>query len=200
MPETILKIDTSARKEGSVTRQLTDQLITGLLERAPDVRVLTRDVAGGLPVIDEDWISANFTDAADRSAEQRFKLALSDTLVNELKSADAIVFGVPIYNFGIPAALKAWIDLVARARETFRYTENGPEGLLVNKKAYIVLASGGTKAGSQIDFASGYMLHMLGFLGINDVSLIAADQLMQDGEQKRKDAILKIRMATQQAA
>lgn len=198
--ETILKIDASARKEGSVTRQLTDLLVAGLLENAPAARVLTRDVAGGLPVIDEVWIGANFTDAAERSAEQRLKLSLSDTFVNELKSADTIVFGVPIYNFGIPAALKAWIDLVARARETFRYTENGPEGLLLNKKAYIVLASGGTKAGSQIDFASGYMRHVLGFLGIEDVTLIAADQLTHDGEQKRKDALSKIRTAAQQAA
>lgn len=200
MLETVLKIDASARKEGSVTRQLTDQLVTGLLERAPGARVLARDVAGGLPVIDEDWIGANFTDTAERSAEQRLKLALSDTLVNELKSADTIVLGVPIYNFGVPAALKAWIDLVARARETFRYTENGPEGLLLNKKAYIVLASGGTEAGSEIDFASGYLHHVLGFLGINDVTLIAADQLTQDGGQKRDDALAKIRTAVQQAA
>lgn len=180
----ILKIDASARKDGSVTRQLADELVTGLLGKHADARVLSRDVSGGLPFLDEEWVGANFTPASDRSAAQKLKLALSDTLVEELKAADTIVLGVPVYNFGIPAALKAWVDLVARAGVTFRYTETGPVGLLDGKKAYVLLASGGTQVGSDIDFASGYVKHVLGFLGITDVTLIAADQMMADSAKK----------------
>lgn len=177
---TILQIDASARKSGSVTRELTDSVVTKLLEARSDAKVVKRDVSQGLPFLDEDWIGANFTDPADRTAGQRLKLAVSDTLVRELKDADTIVIGAPIYNFSVPAALKAWIDLVARARETFRYTENGPVGLLTGKRAIVAIASGGTKAESEIDFATNYLKHVLGFIGITDVQVIAADQLMVD--------------------
>lgn len=178
--KTILHIDASARAEGSVSRELTEALVKSMLEKFKDTKMLRRDVSQGLPFLDEAWVEANFTDTASRTSDQRMKLALSDTLVNELKSADTIVIGTPIYNFSIPAALKAWIDLVARARETFRYTDNGPIGLLEGKKAIVVVASGGTKVGSEIDFASNYLKHVLGFLGITDVEVIAADQLMID--------------------
>lgn len=177
---TILQIDASARKSGSVTRELTDSVVTKLLEARSDAKVVKRDVLQGLPFLDEEWIGANFTDPADRTAGQRLKLAVSDTLVRELKDADTIVIGAPIYNFSVPAALKAWIDLVARARETFRYTENGPVGLLTGKRAIVAIASGGTKAESEIDFATNYLKHVLGFIGITDVQVIAADQLMVD--------------------
>lgn len=180
----ILQINASARKTDSVTRELTDALVTRLLEKKAEASVISRDVSQGLPFLDEDWVGANFTDPSERSAEQRMKLALSDTLVGELKSADTIVIGTPIYNFSVPAALKAWIDLVARARETFRYTENGPEGLLQGKKAYVVVASGGTKVGSEIDFAATYLKHVLGFVGITDVTVVAADQLMMEPENR----------------
>ncbi len=177
---TILQIDASARKTGSVTRELTGALVTQLLNKAPDATVLTRDVSQGLPFIDEDWVGANFTDPAERTAEQKLKLALSDTLVAELQAADTIVIAAPVYNFGIPAALKAWVDLIARARKTFQYTENGPVGLLTGKKAYVVAASGGTKVGSEIDFAVTYLKHVLSFVGITDVAVLAADELMID--------------------
>ncbi|MET1411631.1 NAD(P)H-dependent oxidoreductase [Roseibium sp. HPY-6] len=183
--KTILHINASARKNNSVTRELTETLVKRLVERDREATVLSRDVSQGIPFLDEDWVGANFTDPAERSAEQRMKLSLSDTLVNELKSADTIVIGTPIYNFSVPAALKAWIDQIARARETFSYTENGPVGLLDGKKAYVVVASGGTKVGSEIDFAATYLKHVLGFIGINDVSIIAADQLMADPSKKQ---------------
>ncbi|MCK7613586.1 FMN-dependent NADH-azoreductase [Roseibium sediminicola] len=186
--KTILQINASARKTGSVTRELTDSLVTRLLEKSSEAKVISRDVSQGLPFLDEDWVGANFTDPAERTAEQRMKLALSDTLVSELKTADTIVIGTPIYNFSVPAALKAWVDLIARARETFRYTETGPEGLLKDKKAYVIVASGGTKVGSEIDFAATYLKHVLGFVGITDVTIVAADQLMKDPA--KKDAAL----------
>ncbi|MEM9054926.1 MAG: NAD(P)H-dependent oxidoreductase, partial [Pseudomonadota bacterium] len=99
---------------------------------------------------------------------------------------------VPVYNFGVPAALKAWIDLVARARKTFKYTETGPVGLLEGKTAYVVIASGGTPSGAQIDFATPYVRHVLGFLGIHEVNVIAADQLMTAGEEKVETATAQI--------
>jgi FMN-dependent NADH-azoreductase len=181
--QTVLRIDASARTEGSVTRELADRLAPALA--GADGRVIVRDLGANPPsLISQAWVGANFTPEAERSEAQNAELAESDALVAELKAADVLVIGVPVYNFGVPAALKAWVDLVARARVTFRYTEAGPEGLLKGKKAYLLLASGGTQAGSEIDFASGYMRHILGFLGITDVELIAADRLMMQSQSK----------------
>jgi FMN-dependent NADH-azoreductase len=195
----ILRIDASARNAGSTTRQLTDQLVTRLVEQGYGAAVTTRDLALTPPaLLNEAWVGANFTDDADRNDDQRAALAASDELIAELEAADTIVIGVPVYNFAIPAALKAWVDLIARARRTFRYTETGPEGLLKGKKAYLVVASGGVPVGSDYDFATGYLRHVLGFVGITDVAIIAADQQMMNG-----DAIAKATAsidALQQAA
>ncbi|MFN2310227.1 MAG: FMN-dependent NADH-azoreductase [Gammaproteobacteria bacterium] len=175
----ILRIDASARHTGSVTRQLSDALIAALHARHGPATVVSRDLARTPPpLLDADWLAANFTEPQARDARLRAALAQSDALVAELMAADRVVLGVPVYNFGIPAALKAWIDLVARARLTFRYTEKGPVGLLEGKRAYLVMASGGVAIGSATDYASGYLRHVLGFLGITDVTIVAADQLM----------------------
>ncbi|MEO0390851.1 MAG: NAD(P)H-dependent oxidoreductase [Pseudomonadota bacterium] len=170
---TTLHIDSSARYDGSVSRKLTRQIVDRL-----GGDVIRRDLADALPQIDAAWIGANFTPADDRDAEARDRLALSDTLVDEIKRADTLVIGVPVYNFGVPAALKAWIDLICRAGMTFKYTENGPQGLLEGKRAVIAVATGGTPVGSEIDFATGYMKHIMGFIGITDVEVVAADRLM----------------------
>ncbi|MCM3419935.1 FMN-dependent NADH-azoreductase [Sphingopyxis alaskensis] len=178
----ILRIDASARTSGSTTRQLTDQLVARLVEQGYGAAVTTRDLALTPPaLLTESWVGANFTDEAERNDEQKAALASSDELIAELEAADTIVIGVPVYNFAIPAALKAWVDLIARARRTFRYTEAGPEGLLKGKKAWLVVASGGVPVGSDHDFATGYLRHVLGFVGITDVTIIAADQQMMDG-------------------
>ncbi|MEL6688359.1 MAG: NAD(P)H-dependent oxidoreductase [Pseudomonadota bacterium] len=182
-PLNILRVDSSARHEGSVSRELADIYIDRLAETRP-VRVETRDVSQPLPVVTGEWIGANFTPEDDRSSEQKAILATSNTLVEELKRNDVIVLSVPIYNFNIPAALKLWVDQVARAGLTFRYTENGPVGLLEGKRAVILVASGGTPVGSEIDFATPYLKHVLGFLGIHEVDIVAADQLMASGEEK----------------
>ncbi|HEV2596843.1 FMN-dependent NADH-azoreductase [Sphingopyxis sp.] len=179
----ILRIDSSARHTGSTSRQLTDQLVTRLVEQGYGASVTRRDLADTPPaLLTENWVGANFTDDADRSDDQKAALAASDEMIAELEAADTIVIGVPIYNFSIPASLKAWIDLIARARRTFRYTEAGPEGLLKGKKAYLVVTSGGVPVGSDYDFATGYLRHVLGFVGITDVHIIAADQQMMNGE------------------
>ena len=180
MAHTVLHIDSSARQSGSTSRVLTAQVV----ERLNAGTVIRRDLSTPLPLLDEAWIGANFTPADQRSDEQKATLALSDSLIDELKEADTVVIGVPIYNFTIPTTLKAWIDLVARARKTFKYTESGPVGLLEGKTAYVVVASGGTAMGSEIDFATPYLRHVLGFLGIHDVTIIAADQLMASGAEK----------------
>ena len=150
----VLRVDASARAEGSVTRLLADQLVEDLAQCVPDLSVIRRDVAHGLPFVDAAWVNANFTDPDARSDTQRQTLAGSDALVAEVMDADVIVIGTPIYNFGVPATLKAWIDQIARARLTFRYTEQGPQGLLAGKKVYILTATGGTEVGSAIDFAN----------------------------------------------
>ncbi len=177
----ILRIDSSMRRSGSTTRNLADKVIAQLTS-AGDASVRIRDLADGIDFIDESWIGANFTDPAERSDAQKEKLAGSDALVAEVRDADVLVVSAPIYNFGVPAALKAWIDQIARARETFRYTENGPVGLLEGKRAILVLASGGTEIGSEIDFATGYLRHVLGFIGIHDVEVIAAGRQMVDAQ------------------
>jgi FMN-dependent NADH-azoreductase len=170
-----LQIDSSSRYAGSTTRRLTQDFVDKFTTSQPSVDVVERDLAEGLPFISEDWISANFTPLSERSADQRARLAHSDSLVKELEEADILVIGVPIYNFSVPASLKAWIDLVARVGLTFKYTETGPVGLLEGKKAYIMFASGGTTIGSDIDFASGYLQHVLGFIGVHDVDLITTE-------------------------
>ena len=187
--KTALRVDASARKNGSSSRSLTDAMIDKL---APE-KVINRDVADGIPFVTEDWVNANFTDEAERSDEQKAVLAESDALVEEVFAADTLVIGAPIYNFSIPASLKAWIDMIARARKTFQYTPNGPEGLLEGKKAYVLIASGGTEVGSDIDFASGYLRHVLGFIGIHDVTIIAADQQMMKGEAPVEQAMAEIK-------
>lgn len=180
MTRTLLHIDASARREGSVTRDLTARIV----DRFPRAAVIRRDLAENpVPQITEDWVTANFTPAEERTPDQHWTLAQSDALVAELEQADTLVIGLPVYNFGLPAALKAWIDQVARAGVTFRYTANGPEGLLTGKRAIIAMASGGTEAESAIDFATPYLRHMLAFLGITDVTVVAADRMaVQPGE------------------
>jgi FMN-dependent NADH-azoreductase len=181
MTQHILRIDASMRLTGSNSRKLADQLIEKI--SSDETQLTHRDLKNGLPFVNEDWIQANFTPAEERSVEQQTTLATSELLIEELEAADTIVIAVPIYNFGVPAAFKAWIDMVARARRTFHYTENGPQGLLTDKKAYVVITSGGTKLGSDIDFVSPWLKHVLGFIGITDCEMIDATGLMMDEQQ-----------------
>ena len=150
--------------------------------------MVRRDLIDGIGFVDESWIAANFTAAEERTVTQRERLSESDQLVAELQAADVVVIGAPVYNFGVPATLKAWVDQVARARVTFRYTDAGPEGLLEGKKAYVVIASGGVPVDSAVDFATPYLRHALGFLGIHDVEVIAADRLNVRGDEAVDEA------------
>jgi FMN-dependent NADH-azoreductase len=175
----ILRIDSSANTEDSVTRGLTDHIIATL----GDADVTVRDLARSpLPQITHTWAVARTLPEAERSDEQKEALAQSDELIAELMAADTVVIGAPVYNFSIPASLKAWIDLIARAGVTFRYTENGPEGLVKGKRVIIAMASGGTGVGSEMDFNTRYLEAVLGFMGMTDVQIIAADALAMDAE------------------
>ncbi|MGB0504717.1 MAG: FMN-dependent NADH-azoreductase [Pikeienuella sp.] len=178
----ILKIDSSGRKTGSASRQMTARLSDRLVAANTGATIVARDVSSGLPTVDEIWIGANFTPADARSEEQANMLSQSDELVAELRAADVLVIGLPIYNFGVPASLKAWIDLICRAGETFQYGENGPEGLLTGKRAIVTVASGGVPLGSPVDHASTYLKTVLGFVGITDVTFVGATGLAMDAE------------------
>ena len=182
----ILYITASIRSDAdSISRGLGQRVVDGLVAKT-GATVTTRDLAANdLPYVSAERFAANLTAAADRTPEQAELAALPDTLIAELQAADTIVIASPIYNFGPPATLKAWADLVARAGTTFRYTATGPEGLLKGKKAYLAIASGGTPVGAEFDFMSRWLTFFLGFLGITDVTIVAADGIMgQDGEAK----------------
>lgn len=185
----ILHIDASARGAGSLSREIGAELVRRLA--APGAEIVHRDLAADPPpFVHEAWVGANFTRADERSPAQREALAGSDALVDELVGADVLVLGVPVYNFGIPAVLKAWIDQVGRVGRTFRYTANGPEGLSGVGRAYLAVASGGTAVGSEIDFATPYLRHVLGFLGVEEVEIVAAAKGDRDAAFARLDSLL----------
>ncbi|MEL7206530.1 MAG: NAD(P)H-dependent oxidoreductase [Pseudomonadota bacterium] len=189
MPNTVLHIDSSPRFNDSVSRDLTADIVS----RHAGAKVIRRDLSKTpVPQTTDAWIGASFTPVEDRTADQKHTLALSDELVDELVAADTIVIGLPMYNFSVPSALKAWIDQVARPGRTFNYTENGPVGLLEGKRVIVAMATGGVPQGSDMDFATNYLTFFLGFLGITDVQFVAADGLNADeagARAKAKNAI-----------
>lgn len=189
MPNTVLHIDSSPRFNDSVSRDLTADIVS----RHAGAKVIRRDLSKTpVPQTTDAWIGASFTPAEDRTADQKHTLTLSDELVDELVAADTVVIGMPMYNFSVPSALKAWIDQVARPGRTFNYTENGPVGLLEGKRVIVAMATGGVPQGSDMDFATNYMTFFLGFLGITDVQFVAADGLNADeagARAKAKNAI-----------
>ncbi len=184
MTQTLLRIDASARTQTSVSRRLADTVAARL---APE-QTLTRDLNMPVPHVDETWLAANVTPANQRTAEQRATLSLSDSLIAQLDAADTILISLPIYNFGVPASLKAWFDQVARAGVTFKYTENGPKGLLDGKRAILVVASGGTEVDGPIDFATPWLRHVLRFIGITDVQIVRSDRQMVDPDASKARA------------
>jgi FMN-dependent NADH-azoreductase len=189
MSQTILRIDSSIKGGDSVSRKLTDDIIAKITAADPGATVVTRDLAElSLPMINGAWLGAVFTPEADRSDEQSATAALSDTFIAELKAADTVVIGLPIYNFALPAQLKSWIDHITRAGVTFSYSENGPVGLVEDKRVIVAYASNGTRLGSEVDFASSYLKHMLGFIGITNVEFVAADHMAIDAEASMKAA------------
>ena len=175
----ILFLKTSPKNEGSISTELGEYLVNQLTSVSKST-VTKRQLDEEIPFINQQIINGLYVDDSQKTVEQKEALKLSDTIVEDVNNHDTIVISTPIYNFSAPAVLKAWADMVARVNKTFSYTENGPVGLLKDKKAYVVISSGGTKVGSEIDFFTPWMKHFLKFIGITDVEFISADQLMSD--------------------
>ena len=180
---TILRIDASMRRQKSVSRMLADEMVAALGARRQGVTVTSRDLAAGIAIVNSAWIEAEHTSEENRTPDQRALLAQSDALVAELQAADDIVIATPMYNFSVPAALKAWIDLICRDKVTFTYENDVSRGLLFNKQATVIITSGGTVAGNDIDFATGYIRHILEFIGVNDVTIIDVSGLSKNRAQ-----------------
>lgn len=178
----ILHLDSSITGPASVTRQLSAEVVAKLQAAHSGAEVVYRDLAQGVPAIDHAWFGAVRMTPADPTPAQKDLIAVSDAYLAEVQNADVIVLGLPVYNFTIPAQVKNWIDQIARAGVSFRYTENGPVGLLKGKRVIVTYAAAGTPLGSDLDFASGYLRFVLGFLGMTDVTFIAADGLAMDRE------------------
>ncbi|MEI8573653.1 FMN-dependent NADH-azoreductase [Methylomonas sp. LW13] len=182
----ILQINSSIRAENAYSSRLADNLVAGLRQQTPTAELTVRDLAKTPhPLLDEAALIALSTPAEERNPEQAQRVALDDALIAEIQHADILVLTAPMYNFGIPAQLKAWIDAIARARVTFQYTENGVEGLLKNKQVYVIQTAGGKHSGTEADSQSTYLRTVLGFLGMADVTFIYAEGLAMgnDAEQ-----------------
>ncbi|MBD1135601.1 NAD(P)H-dependent oxidoreductase [Pelagibacterales bacterium SAG-MED47] len=183
----IYQIDSSARKEGSTSRALAKKLLNKI--KKPDDKVLYRDLDDEMVFVSGLTESGMKIEKKDQTEHHKKMFDLSDKLVKELKESDIIIISAPIYNYGPPATLKAWSDLAARVGETFRFKSNGRrEGLLKNKRAYLVITSGGTKLNSKEDFLTPWLKFVLNFFGINKIDIICADQMALDYEKSIKDA------------
>lgn len=172
----ILQINTSARSNGSISTQVAEKIVASLQAANPQAALTVRDLTRNPhPVLDEAALGALFTPAENRTAEQAARVALDDALIAEVQAHDVVVIGVPMYNFGNSVQLKAWIDAISRARVTFQYTENGPEGLLKGKVVYLALARGGKYRDNGTDPQLAYLKQVLGFLGMTDVRPVYAE-------------------------
>ncbi len=182
---TLLQINASIRSGAGVSSNLAEQFVRAWQAAHPGAIVKTRDLAATpIPHLDAPRFDAFLAPPAQRSAEQQAVVDFSDTLIEELKSADTIVIGLPMYNFGIPSQLKAYFDHIARAGVTFRYTAQGPEGLLTGKQAYVFATRGGRYAGTPLDSQSPYVRDFLAFLGIREVEFVYAEGLHLSPEAK----------------
>ncbi len=194
----ILQIHSSARVEGSFSAKLAHQLVARLQAQQDNTQLVFRDLAKQPhPMLDEAALQALFTPAAQRSAEQAARVALDDALIAELQASDVIVIAAPMYNFGITSLLKNWIDAVARAGVTFRYTANGPEGLVTGKKVYVVLTRGGVYENTPLDTQQAYLKSFFAFLGMSDVEFLFAEGLAM-GEAAAQQALAKVEQQIQE--
>ncbi|NQZ02640.1 MAG: NAD(P)H-dependent oxidoreductase [Bdellovibrionales bacterium] len=188
----IYHIDASSRSSGSTTRAFSKLTVEKILSSAKH-EVTYRDLGKGLGLknVDDIIASALFIPDKERSPEQKKALEASDKIIEEATSNDLWVVGLPIYNFAMPGAMKTWADMLARSRKTCRYTESGPEGLLTNKKAIVIISSGGTEADSEIDFCTPWVRHYLKFLGVEAI-IVKADRF---SDEKREEVLKQIEQA-----
>ena len=182
----ILQINSSARAGNSYSTRLAGAVVEQLRAHQPTAAVTVRDLGHTPhPMLDETALNALFTPAEARTPDQQARVELDDALIAEIQAADVLVLGVPMYNFSVPAQLKNWIDAISRAGVTFRYTEQGPEGLLKGKKAVVVQTRGGIHRNSPTDSLTPYLQTILAFLGITDVQFVYAEGLSMGPDAER---------------
>jgi FMN-dependent NADH-azoreductase len=189
----ILQINSSARSNGSHSTRLAGDIVQRLQASKGKLALTLRDLGQQpLPALDEAALQALFTPADQRTPAQAARVAQDDAVIAEVQAADVLVLGVPMYNFGVPAALKNWIDAIARAGVTFKYTDKGPVGLLTGKKVYIALARGGLYRDTPADTQVPYLKSVLGFLGMTDIAFVYAEGLAM-GPEAEKAALASAR-------
>ena len=184
---TLLQINASINHDNGLSSQLANQFVAAFQARNPEAHIEVRNVAAAdsVPHLNAERFGAFITQPENRSAAQHAVVAYSDSLIDELKRADVIVLGLPMYNFGVPSQLKAYFDHVARAGVTFKYTEKGPVGLLTGKKVYVFAARGGVYEGTPLDTQTSYVRDFLRFLGITDVEFVYAEGLAISAQSKQ---------------
>jgi FMN-dependent NADH-azoreductase len=184
---TLLQVNASISNGNGQSSQLANQFVAVFRARHPAAKIVVRDVAAAEPVphLNGERFGAFITKPEERSAAQHAVVAYSDALIEELKQADVIVFGLPMYNFGVPSQLKAYFDHIARAGETFKYTDKGPVGLLTGKKVYVFAARGGVYAGTPLDTQTSYVRDFLRFLGMSEVEFVYAEGLAVSPQSKQ---------------
>ena len=176
--KTLLKLTSSIFGENGASSRLTEAFVVRWLATHPGARVIERDLATNpVPHLTADVFAGFSAPPGERNPAQQRAVDASDALIDELKRADVLVLGLPMYNFGVPSTLKAYFDYIGRAGETFRYTENGPEGLLTGKQAYVVAARGGVYAGAANETETSYVRQFFAFLGITDIEFVYAEGL-----------------------
>jgi FMN-dependent NADH-azoreductase len=176
---TLLQIKASISHDKGLSSQLANNFVAAYRKSHPHAKVLVREVASAEPVphLNGERFGAFIAKPAERTDAQHAVVAYSDALIDELKRADIVVIGLPMYNFGVPSQLKAYFDHIARAGVTFKYTATGPVGLLTGKKVYVFAARGGLYAGTTLDTQTGYVRDFLAFLGMQDVQFVYAEGL-----------------------
>jgi FMN-dependent NADH-azoreductase len=184
----ILQIKSSVFNGNGQSSRLADEFVARLREQDPEVKLIQRDlVADAVPHLDGARAGAFFAKPEERTPEQRAVIAYSDALIDELRDADVLVLGLPMYNFGVPSQLKAWFDHLARAGVTFKYTEKGAVGLLTGKKAYVFATRGGIYGDE--DAQTRFVRQFLGFIGIADVEFVYAEGLAISPESRNNSLI-----------
>jgi FMN-dependent NADH-azoreductase len=191
--KTLLQLNSSIFSSGGHSSQLADQFVAAWHSNHPDANIIVRDLANQpLPHLDAQRVSAFFAQPEVRTPAQQDIVDESDALIDEIKQADWIVIGLPMYNFGIPSTLKAYFDHIARAGVTFMYTANGPVGLLPDKKVTVFATRGGIYAGTEMDTQTRYVKDFLNFLGLTDIEFVYAEGLNK-GEESKETALTNAR-------
>ena len=193
--KSLLVINSSAAREGSVSRTLVEDAVATLLEANPMAKVVRKDL-GTDPVPHLTVYSLNGVRGTPATPEEHKARALSNELIDELREADTIVIGAPMYNFSVATGLRSWFDYVLRAGETFSYSSAGPKGLLTGKRVIVVESRGGLYSegpASAIDFQEPYLRHLLGFMGLTDVTFVHAEKIGY-GPEARDAAILQAKL------